>query len=462
MAEERGKQFLKSVGIYAIGNIGSKLITFLMIPLYTFFVDSAEFGYYDLCLTTVLLLSSFASLQLRDGAFRFLVDCKTDKDRTEVVSATIRLLSRSLSVFLVLAAITSFVYPIRCLWLSFGLLVSISLLEVFGQMARGVGDTKTFVTSNIISAFTIGVLSVVFVVWFDWGITGIFLANIFARLLAVAYIEWRECLLRKYFRPALINAKITNDILRYVIPLLPLLFFWWLTTSSDRFFIKHYFSLSDNGIYAVAARFGGILQIIGTIIFQAWQETALRQYNSPDRDRFFSKMINLFIVFMSMVLVCFTFGLKIVYPYIVGHEFTSGIVYLFPISLAAVLCALSNILEMGYQCSKEMKRALPGVIAAAVVNIGLNFLLINTIGIYGVVITLVATYAVLLAYRLHDSKRYFKLHFSAKTIAAAMAAMASALLFYLTSSVIIDAAIVVLACVLLALFAPDIRHKHEA
>ena len=33
----RGKQFLKSVGIYAVGNIGSKLITFLMIPLYTFF-----------------------------------------------------------------------------------------------------------------------------------------------------------------------------------------------------------------------------------------------------------------------------------------------------------------------------------------------------------------------------------------------------------------------------------------
>lgn len=32
----RGKQFLKSVGIYAVGNIGSKLITFLMIPLYTF------------------------------------------------------------------------------------------------------------------------------------------------------------------------------------------------------------------------------------------------------------------------------------------------------------------------------------------------------------------------------------------------------------------------------------------
>ena len=134
----RGKQFLKSVGIYAVGNIGSKLITFLMIPLYTFFVETAEFGYYDLCLTAVMLLTSFASLQLRDGAFRFLIDSKTDEEKTEVVSATMRLLSRSLLVFMLLSAIVSFVYPIRCLWLSFGLLVSMALIEVFGQMARGV------------------------------------------------------------------------------------------------------------------------------------------------------------------------------------------------------------------------------------------------------------------------------------------------------------------------------------
>ncbi len=459
MAEARGKQFLKSVGVYAIGNIGSKLITFLMIPLYTFFVDTAEFGYYDLCLTAVLLLSCFASLQLRDGAFRFLIDSDTDKARTEVVSATIRLLSRSLLVFLVLSAIMTFVYPIRCLWLSFGLLVSIALIEVFGQMARGVGDTKTFVTSNIISAFAIGALSVVFVVWCGWGITGIFLANIFARFLAIGYIEWRVGLLRKYFRPALKNAQLTKDLLRYVIPLLPMVFFWWLTTSSDRFFIKHYFSLSDNGIYAVASRFGGILQIIGTIIFQAWQEMALRQYDSPDRDKFFSKMINLFIVFMSMVLICFTFGLKIVYPYIVGHEFTGGIVYVFPIALSAVLFALSNVLEMGYQCSKETRRALPGIIVAAAVNIGLNFLLINTIGIYGVVTTLVATYAVLFAYRLHDSKRYFKVRFSAKTLLAALIAIASAIPFYFTSSHVVDAAIVLFSCAMLAMLVPSILHK---
>ena len=422
----RGKQFLKSVGIYAVGNIGSKLITFLMIPLYTFFVETSEFGYYDLCLTAVMLLTSFASLQLRDGAFRFLIDSKTDEEKTEVVSATMRLLSRSLLVFMLLSAIVSFVYPIRCLWLSFGLLVSMALIEVFGQMARGVGETKTFVVSNIISAFSIGALSVVFVVWCGWGITGIFLANIFARMIAVVYIEIKVGL---------------------------------LTTSSDRFFIQHYFTLSDNGIYAVASRFGGIIQIIGVIIFQAWQEMALRQYNSPDRDHFFSRMINLFAIFMSTVLVGFSFGLKILYPYIVDQCYTTGIVYVFPIAAAAVLFAMSNVLEMGYQCSKETGRALPGVMLAAVVNIALNFALIKTVGVFGVAITLVVTYAVLLAYRLHDSKRYFKLRLSAKSMFSMLFAAVSAGLFYLTDSIVVDVVMVVVACVMLLLVAPGVIRR---
>ena len=452
----RGKQFLKSVGIYAVGNIGSKLITFLMIPLYTFFVETSEFGYYDLCLTAVMLLTSFASLQLRDGAFRFLIDSKTDEEKTEVVSATMRLLSRSLLVFMLLSALVAFVYPVRCLWLSFGLLVSMALIEVFGQMARGVGETKTFVVSNIISAFSIGALSVVFVVWCGWGITGIFLANIFARMIAVVYIEIRVGLLRKYFNVSLKSSGMTRDLLRYVLPLLPSVMCWWLTTSSDRFFIQHYFTLSDNGIYAVAARFGAIMQIVGAIIFQAWQEMALRQYNSLDRDKFFSEMVNLFIMFMSIAALCFAFGLKIVYPFIVSPEYVAGIVYVFPIIASSVLYALSNILEVGYQCSFETGRALLGVGVSAAVNILLNFVLIQTIGIYGVVVTSVVTYAVLLGFRIHDSRRYFKINISKMSILTVAIGAVGVFPFYFTDSVLVDVVMIMIGLAAMTLVAPRV------
>jgi Na+/serine symporter len=64
---ERSSKFLKDLGIYAIGNLGSKIITFAMVPLYTFFVkDTGDFGYYDLCLTVIFLIMPFVTLQLRD------------------------------------------------------------------------------------------------------------------------------------------------------------------------------------------------------------------------------------------------------------------------------------------------------------------------------------------------------------------------------------------------------------
>ena len=54
---------MKDIGIYAIGNIGSKVITFLMVPLYTYFVhDTSDFGYYDVCLTVCFLLMPFLTL----------------------------------------------------------------------------------------------------------------------------------------------------------------------------------------------------------------------------------------------------------------------------------------------------------------------------------------------------------------------------------------------------------------
>ena len=72
--QNRSKKFIKAIGLYAIGNLGSKLITFLMVPLYTYFVNPADYGLYDLSLTLIFFAIPFMTLQLRDGAFRFLVD----------------------------------------------------------------------------------------------------------------------------------------------------------------------------------------------------------------------------------------------------------------------------------------------------------------------------------------------------------------------------------------------------
>ena len=97
----RWRKLAGDLGVYAIGNLGAKVLTFLMVPLYTYFIpDTASFGYFAICLTAAFLLSPLVTLDLRDGVFRFLLDAPDEDSRRRVVTASAHLLGRSLAVAL--------------------------------------------------------------------------------------------------------------------------------------------------------------------------------------------------------------------------------------------------------------------------------------------------------------------------------------------------------------------------
>ena len=200
-SSSRGSKFIKDVGVYAIGNIGSKLITFMMVPLYTYFVhDTSDFGYYDVCLTVCFLLLPFVTLQLRDGAFRFLLDCDDATKRQRIVTFVSRSMFTTLSLAALVTLVLVFTTPIHYLGYVLGLLIALSLQEVYSQVFRGLGNNRAFAVTGILSALGIGVFSILFVAILGWGIKGIFLANIVARLLALILVECRVRLITRNTR----------------------------------------------------------------------------------------------------------------------------------------------------------------------------------------------------------------------------------------------------------------------
>ena len=427
----RSSKFLKDLGIYAIGNLGAKIITFAMIAVYTHYVSKGELGYYDLCLTVIFLLIPFITLQLRDGAFRFLLETQDTERRSKIISFIYRTLVLSTVLSLVVTAMIALFTSIDYIWYCFALLIAMSFFEVITQVARGLGNNVEFVVTGIISSLGILLFSVVFVIILPWGITGIFIANILARLMALAYLERRLKIIATYFKFHISIKQVSHDLLRYTLPLLPGSLCWWLTGSSDRWFINHYLSLDVNGVYAVAFRFNSIILILSTIFYQAWQETAILQYNSPDRDKFFSKMFNSYIGLLALLLTAYAFSLKIIYPLIVHESFIESVNYLYLMGISAVIFALSAFFDMGYQCAKDTSRTLPAIVLAAIVNIACNFFLVQRFGVYGAIATSIITYLVLFLYRLHDMKRYFKLSFYPSTTIAVILILVGAVPFHL-------------------------------
>ena len=446
----RSSKFVKDIGIYAIGNIGSKIITFLMVPMYTHYVDKSDFGYYDVCFTWCLLLMPFVTLQLRDGAFRFLLDCDNDTQRQRIVTFVSRTMISTTVLSCIITAALAMLTNIQYLGYALGMLLAMSFQEVYSQVFRGLRNNRAFVTVGILSALGIGLFSIFFVVGLGWGIKGIFLANILARVLALIIVEARVRLITRNTRWSISSREVAHDILHYTLPLLPGSLCWWLTGSSDRLFITYFLGLDVNGVYAVATRFTGIIYTLAVIYYQAWQETAILQYNSPDRDRFFSRMFSSYITLLGLILVGYVFLLKVNYGWMVAEQYRESLNYIYPLGLSAVIFAAAAFFDMGYQCAKDTKRTLPAIVLSAVINVALNFLLIKPLGVYGVIVTQLVTYLVLFIYRWHDMRRYFVLKVGKLTAVPVAVMLVSALPFYHTQGFWLNMVymILALACII--------------
>lgn len=458
----RSKKFLKDFGVYSIGVLGSKLITFLMVPFYTYFIENpSDFGDFDICLQICMMLVPIVTLQLRDGAFRFLLETHETEKRTRIVSSVYRTLFLTTSITLVITLTVSLFYPIKYLWYTVALLVTMSFYEVLAQVIRGLGNNKAFISVGLIASFGIGIFSLIFVAWFKMGVAGIFLANILARLLSIAIVEsWMQTF-RKFFSVNIDKKAITREIIRYSLPLIPVTLCELLPPLSDRFFLKHFIGMEHEGIYAISVRLCGVIHTLAIIFYQTWQENAIQQYHSQDRDKFFSKVFNSYIFLLVAVLVGYTFSLKMCFSWLIAPNYQHCLTYLYPMGMSWVIIAICNYFYLPYQCAKNTKGVVPAIIFLAVINVVFNYLLVPRIGIYGVIVTSIIGYLSVACYLWKDTKRYFNLHVNRNTFVPISIMFFSILPFYFISSTVLDF-IYILVIYSVLFFSTPRETRHEA
>ena len=97
---EKYSALLKDTALFAIGNLGSKLILFLMVPVYSNFMSREQFGVGELVYSVGQLAMPVMSLAVYEGVLRFSL---TDREnRPNVLLGA--LVSCGVSSILILAA----------------------------------------------------------------------------------------------------------------------------------------------------------------------------------------------------------------------------------------------------------------------------------------------------------------------------------------------------------------------
>lgn len=436
MEQGRNKKLIKDILIYGAGAIGAKFITFLLFPVYTFFIAPEDLGYYDITLTAVFFLMPAINLQLRTGVFRFLIDNNDENNRKAVINQSYRMMIAATVITSVLFAIIPLFADIRCYFYIFGLLLTMSFYEVQIQIVRGLGHTELYVVCGILSALFISLFSILFVVVLKWNIEGIFLAYIIAQLLVICFIEIKQSVIRKYFSPEIKNKDVAKELLKYCIPLIIASSFLWVIGNSCRYFITYNIGLYANGLFAAAFKFATIIEIIAIIIFQAWQETSVLQFGAKDRDKYYSSVLNSYLLFLTCTVITLSFILQTFYGKFVEARYESSIIYLYALCVAEIGYGLQVFVSAIFLARKNTTDIIYVTLASSVVSLVSCYFFIKYMGLMGAAIGYGISFFFLFAYYMILIRKSIKITFSAKSLITSIIILTGGgFIFYNTENV---------------------------
>ena len=168
--------------------IVNRLISFLILRFYSYFISNpSDYGYYDLCLNVCLTLLPITTLQMRESAFRFLLNNYNEQSKEKIVSFIIRSLLISFSV-VVIASVFIYIYAdVRFFVLAVIMLLSMTFFDTWLQMVRGLSGNTNYVNFSVVLSFLIFILSVVLIAILKMGIEGIFLSMTLSRVFVFIY-----------------------------------------------------------------------------------------------------------------------------------------------------------------------------------------------------------------------------------------------------------------------------------
>ena len=242
----KGKELLKNTAIVTIGKISTQLITFFLLPIYTAVLTNEEYGVVDLLNTIVNLLLPIVTLQIEQGIFRYLIDCRNDKERQTTIITTIMrfIVIQSIIYIIIIIIASAFINNEYKYFLAGNLIVSI-FSTILLQIARGLGDNKSYAIGSFLSGFAIVVLNVILIVVFHLGAYGMLLATLIGNLICAIYIFLSKKIYT-YLKPKQNDKKLLKEILKYSIPLVPNMVSWWIVNASDRTIVTAFLGIAQN------------------------------------------------------------------------------------------------------------------------------------------------------------------------------------------------------------------------
>lgn len=448
LGQQRNKYLLKNTVIFSIGNFGTKIISFFLVPLYTNILTTREYGTVDLIYTIGMVLVPLLTLNIGESIMRFALDKDADCDK---------IMSTGITILIFGAIIGLLILPIANLFESVSnysiyiylYTLALAFSQIFLCYLRGKEFLLKYSIGNIIQSLTIAIFNIIFLIGMKKGIEGYLMAYILANVCTGLYGFWAgkvNLVIKKYS----IDIELSKNMIKYSVVLIPNSFMWWIMNSSDRMMVSAMISVTANGVYAVAYKIPTLLSTITTIFNQAWSYSAIREDESEDKEEYNNRVYDNLV---TIVIVVATGLLMIMKPFLsvyVGKEYYAAWHYVPYLIVGFVFMTLGSFIATSYTVHKDSMGFLISGTVGAIINLILNFILIPMMGVSGAAFATCISYFGVFAYRIKDTQKYIKLRvFKRKQICGYALLILSAMTCYLDNCIGQTLLVIEFICIIL-------------
>lgn len=353
-----------------------KVFSFFLVPIYTSYLTTEEYGISDLIINTASLIIPFVALSTPSAVMRFTIENKEDKRPYQI---SLRIYGIGMIILLFILCIVQVIMKWNPAYLFFlYAIVGTSLLtDINMNYTRGLEKMKVITFCGVGSSFISILSNILLITVFKMGVYGFLISSVAGYLFTaiVLNISNRKQYLLKNIT-VMKEPKLQKEMLQFSIPSIFSGLSWWAVSSSDRYFVSVMCGTAANGIYSVAYKIPTMLQAVQDVFGKAWVYTVYDSYHSEDGKKYIAKVYDTY-----MFVLCLGCSLLITTDILMSqilysNDFFEAWKYVPVLLLATVLNGGAGLMNTFLSVYKKTKISMKISFAVAGTNIVLNGLFI--------------------------------------------------------------------------------------
>ena len=379
--------------IYGTGHVLARLITFLLLPIYTHVFSPEEYGVVSLAYAFMGFSMMFYRYGMDTALMKYSVQLNTDNRTAYISSIYILQLFSSIIFSAILYLVRDYVSePILGVenpdWVMIlaGILMLDNLWNHHVLLLRAENKPGLYIFFNLLNVILTMALNILFVVKWGLGIKGVLISNLFVS--SIVFIFSLPIIIKRV-NLSLIKSNVIKDVIRFGLPFLPAGIFTMVMELSNRYMLEWIEGTYSVGLFSAGYKLGifGLIIVMG--FNMGWTPYFLKRIKDEGAKKEFSYVASLFLGLLGFIVIMISIWIpeiirfKIGSNYLIGDSFWSA-EKIVSIVLIGYFFFGTYVIQLPGVYAKEITTWIPIFRAiGAISNISLNVILIPKYGVLG-------------------------------------------------------------------------------